>query len=263
MKIFQFILLLAIFSSPLAVVAQHQHDLGKSAENTTSGKQGDVEVRIANGELTTFNKFLKEHWNDINIPDPTVAQYQTMQNKIRSVAKANYGVQITPSNQGRRPANSRKVGGASRNRGGGYSRRSSSSYDPERDQRLTALAIAHAEAQHAATRDLHNHVMAGIRADANFRPSYNGKDMASAHREDFEKKTANAKGPQVKPTDGMITDFNKPASYDYEELLQRLLEDENSLTLDELQFLDERMAEEIEYLESKINSEKEDNHENS
>lgn len=260
-KLKQILLTIATLMSPLAIVAQNQYVLAESVANTNSGQQGDVEVRIANGELTTFNKFLKEHWNDINIPDPDVAQYQTMQSKIRSAAKAQYGVQITPSRKLIRPANGKSVGGASKNRGGGYSRRSSSSYDPEKDARLLALAIAYAEAQHATTRQLHNQVMGDIAADANFKPSVNGQDMARKHRENFENQVTNAKGTQVKPTEGMITDFNEPPTYDYEELLQRFIADENSLTLDELTFLDECMTQEIEYLQSKKIAENEESSE--
>lgn len=223
--------------------AQTAQDISTSKHNTKSGKEGDIAVGIGNGKVTTFNKFLKEHWNDVNISDPEILEKQALRRKVMERREAKYGAYITPGNGRRRAPSKSGIGKSAVNKGNGYKPRRRH-FDAERDKALTEDAIRRAAESHKFTEDLYNRAMGVINSDGNYKASVDGKEMARQNREAYDDKIKKTdKGPKVNPTDGLI-DFNKP-NFDYEELLRRFNDDPDSLSKEEYDFLVEYMDKEI------------------
>lgn len=223
--------------------AQTAQDISTSKQNTKSVKESDIAVGIGNGKVTTFNKFLKEHWNDVNISDPEILEKQALRRKVMERREAKYGAYITPGNGRRRAPSKSGIGKSSVNKGNGYKPRRRH-YDAERDKALTEDAIRRAAESHKFTEDLYNRAMGVINNDGNYKASVDGKEMARQNRDAYEDKSkTDRQEPKVNPTDGLI-DFNKPI-FDYEELLRRFNDDPDSLSKEEYDFLVEHMDEEI------------------
>lgn len=246
MKAIDYIFAVLLALSPALAAAQvrtGQYDDPKSSTGTHS----DLEVGVGNGENTTFNKFRKEHWKDVRIPDPKLAEKKKLRDEVNKVRERKYGTDISAPNGQRRPANSKNVGGASKNRGSGYKSRRHGGYDRERDERLKNRAMEKADRDHQPVRDLYGTVQGVIAGDAAFDTPTDGAAMAKAAKDGCSEMPEAPKGPKADLL-GDIVDFSQP-QYDYEELLRRFVADPNSLTKDELDFLRRKMDEDIKAME--------------
>lgn len=244
-RIIRLCIIVAAGIMPLAATAQTAQDLSTSKHNTQSGKEGDIAVGVGNGEVTTFNKFLKEHWNDVEIPEPRLLEKKAQRQDILKHREAKYGTYIRPGNSRQRPSSSKGIGKSSVNRGGGY-KRTTRRYDAERDQRLTGDAIQRAEAFHQSTVDLHNMAMDRIRKDQQFQAELDGKELAKKNKEEYAEKMEEKPGMKVNPIAGLIN-FDEQ-TYDYEELLRRYDKDPDSLNKEELDHLLMYLDEEIDQM---------------
>ena len=242
--------LVAIFAAAalMAATAAAQVRTGQYDDpKSTTGTYSDLEVGVGNGEKTTFSKFRKEHWKDVRISDPKLAEKKKLREEVRKNRERKYGTDISAGNERHRPANSKNVGGPLKNKGSGYKPRRHGGYDRERDECLKDQAMEKADRDHQPVRDLHGVVRGVIDRDAAFETSTDGAAMAKAAKENYDGMPEAPSGPKTDVL-GDIVDFSQP-QYDYEELLRRFVANPDSLNKDEYDYLCRKMDEDIKAME--------------